>query len=217
MTADPDVTPVGFAATDAPGATVRRRRNPLWLLAAVLVGVTSLAGIAWFVAAQVGNGPDEGDTVARGRVAALDGRPTAAVRFTAAAGKYTVWLDTSGIGNSQTRDVVVAATACAARFADGRGTRFRGAAQGSSVTIGAQSTVGVLDAPAGEVAVTCAQTRFGRRRGFGRLRTERPFRVVAGDASVGWAPWAALFAGSFALFGVPWLVGRWHGGRLVAR
>jgi hypothetical protein len=37
VTCDPDVTPIGFAATDAPGALVRRHRNPLWLVLAVLL------------------------------------------------------------------------------------------------------------------------------------------------------------------------------------
>lgn len=217
MIADPDVTPVGFAATDAPGATLRRRRSPFWLLLAVLVTVASLAGIGWFVAEQAGNAPSDAEAVGTGRVAGLGGPATPVVTFTAQAGKHTVWLDTSGIARAGTRETIVAATTCGVRFADGGTARFRGARQGSSVTIGDRSTVGVFDAPAGAAAIACVQRPFGRFGGRFRLRNEHPFLVIPGDPSVGWAPWVAVFAGSFALFGVPWLVGRWRGGRLVRR
>lgn len=212
----PDVTPVGFAATDGPGAPLRRRRNPLWLLLAVLLVAAGAGGIGWFVAEQAG-GPGEDDAIARGTIAPLDAVATPIVRFRHDGGDLTVWLDADGIANSTARETIVAAVNCTTRHADGRNTSFRGAVQGSSVTIGGRSTIGAFSAPAGELAIACRQERFGRRRGFDRLRQERAFFVTPGSPDVGWATWVALFAGiPLLLLAVP-AYGRWRGGALRLR
>lgn len=217
MTPDPDVTPVGFAATDAPGAALRRRRNPLWLLLALLCLAAGLGGPAWFVAEQVGT-PGEDEAIARGRIAALDAPETPVVRFAHDGGELTVWLDHDGVStNSTVREQIVAATNCQAQVPGGRIERFRGAVQGSSVTIGSRSTVGVFSAPAGTVAVACRQEPFGRLRLRDRLREEHAFFVTPGAPSVGWAAWVAMFAGLPLLFAAFWAGSHWRAGRVGRR
>lgn len=214
---DRDVTPVGFAATDGPHARVRRTRNPLWLLVAIVLALGGLAGIGLFIASFVGTDV-RGDAVASGRIAALGGAATPGVVFVAPAeGRYTVWLSSKGVLNSLNRERIVAATNCSAAFARGGSTRFRGARQGSSVTLGSHSTVGVFTAPEGRVGVACHQEPFGRRRGRDVLRRERTFYVVPGDPGGGWEEWVALFAGIAALaLAVPARL-RWRQGSLRAR
>jgi hypothetical protein len=83
--------------------------------------------------------------VADGRVAALDGEDTPVVRF-----------------RSNNRETIVAATNCEARFAEGGSAGFRGARQGSAVTVGDRSTVGTFEAQAGDVALSCGRLPAGR-------------------------------------------------------
>ena len=194
MTPDPDVTPVGFAATDAPDALVRRHRNPFWRLLGVLLVLAGVAGIVWFVFDQIANAPDRDDAVATGRVAALGGTDTPSAQFRGE-GDYTVWLELGGVLSSGNRETIVAATNCAVRFANGGSARFRGARQGSSVTINDRSTVGTFDAPEGQVALVCRQLPFGRRGRRRLLDEERPFFVTAGKPGVGWESWVGLFGG----------------------
>lgn len=216
MTGDPDVTPVGFAATDAPAASVRRRRNPLWLVLAVLLAGLGCAGIVWFVVAQIGNVPGRDDAVAAGRVAALGGADTAVARFSGQ-GDYTVWLDLDGVTLSNNRELIVAATNCVATFEGGGSARFRGARQGASVTIGDRSTVGAFTAAAGEVVVGCRQLPFGRLGRRRALTAERSFFVTPGSPDVGWKPWVGLFGGiGLVILAVPtW--GRHRAGYLRPR
>ena len=216
MTPDPDVTPVGFAATDAPGALVRRRRSRVWLLVAVVFAGAGLAGIGWFVKEQLDNAPGRDEAVAAGRVAGLDGPDTPVVRFRGG-GDYTVWLTLDGVTLSNHRERIVAATNCAAEFADGGSVRFRGARQGSSVTVGDRSTVGTFEAPEGAVRLSCRQQPFGRRGRRGILREERPFFIAAGKPGVGWQLWLGMFTGIGLLVLAFPALGRFRAGRLQPR
>jgi len=216
VTPDPDFTPVGFAATDAPGAIVRRRRNPIWLALALVLAGGGLAGIVLFVAAQVGNAPGRDEAVADGTVAALGSTDTAAARFSGA-GDYTVWIETDGVSRSNNRDNVVAATNCDAAFESSGSAHFRGARQGASVTIEDRSTVGTFDAPGGAVAVSCRLRPFGRYGNRHLLSTERSFFVTPGRPGVASALWVGMFAGAFALFLVPFAWSRYRAGALRPR
>jgi hypothetical protein len=216
VTPDPDVTPVGFAATDGPPALVERRRNPLWLILAVVLALAGLLGIGWFIKEQAHNAPDRGEAVAEGRVAALDGEDTPIVRFRGD-GDYTVWLELDDVTLSNNRETIVAATNCAAALANGGSARFRGARQGSSVTIGDRSTVGTFKAPKGDVQLSCRQLPFGRRGRRGTLREERAFFVAPGKPGVGWQLWVGMFAGSALLIPAGLALGRFRSGSLRPR
>ena len=216
MTPDPDVTPVGFAATDAPGALVRRRRNPVWLALAILFAVGGIAGIVLFVAAQIDNAPGRDEAVATGRVAALDADDVPTASFSGE-GDYTVWLDLHGVSRSNRRETIVAATNCRAGFGNGGSADFRGARQGASVSIGSRSTVGTFDAPEGAVTLTCRQLPFGRYGNRHLLSRERSFFVTPGRPGVGFALWTGLFGGiGFLILALPAL-GRYRAGTLRPR
>ena len=129
------------------------------------------------------------------------------------AGPYTVWLDDGGVIDSGTRDNIVAAANCEATFADGTGTTFRGAIQGSSVQIGNMATVGTFDAPVGAAEVACHSERFGRRADRDQLRKERTFYVTPGSPGAGWMSWVGMFAGIPALIlGCMAIARGWMGG-----
>jgi hypothetical protein len=216
VTPDPDVTPVGFAATDAPGAIVRRRRNPVWLALAVLLTVAGLAGIALFIAKQIDNAPGRDQAVATGRIAALGDDDVPAARFTGG-GDYTVWVDMEGVSRSNRRETIVAATNCEAGFANGGSARFRGARQGASVTIGNRSTAGTFDAPEGAVALSCRLLPFGRYGNRYLLSQERSFFVTPGRPGVGFLLWVWMFAGiGFLILALP-AFGRYRAGTLRPR
>lgn len=216
MTPDRDVTPVGFAATEGPRALTRRRRNPLWLIVALACLAAGALGLGWFIKEQAENAPDRGEAVAEGRVAALDGADTPVARFDGD-GDYTVWLELGEVARSNRRETVVAATNCTAEFAAGGPARFRGARQGSSVTIGSRSTVGTFEAPSGEVRLSCRQLPFGRRGRRGILREERDFFVVPGKPGVGWQLWVGMFGGIALLIPAGLAFGRFRSGSLRPR
>jgi hypothetical protein len=139
-----DVTPVGW-----PSGETRRKRGPLRILIglALLVGgaVAVVIGISGAVTAR---SAIEDDAVARAPL----GQPTS---FRADAGqKYTVYVIFSDgvFSNSDRQDAIISRTACETSS----GASFRGAFQGSSVTLGSASTVGRFTAPGGEVSVNCA-------------------------------------------------------------
>ncbi|HEX6388583.1 MAG TPA: hypothetical protein VFZ89_04025 [Solirubrobacteraceae bacterium] len=214
---DPDVTRVGFAATEGPNALVRRHRNPVWGLLCVVLVVGGLAGIVAAIL-DFSDADVEGDAIARGRVGALDGPETPAVRFTAPERRqYTLWLNTDGVSISERRENVVAATNCAVGYADGGSKRFRGAIQGSSVTLGDHSTVGTFTAPAGTVAISCRQLPFGHYRTRSWLREEHPLLVVAGAPPGDLTSWLLLFGGIGALLLAVLPGSRWLGGSLRRR
>ena len=213
MTPNPDFTPVGFAATDAPEAIVRRRRNPVWLVVAVLLACAGVAGIVLFVAAQLDNAPGRDEAVASGRIAALDDEEPSPVRFDGE-GAYTVWLDTDGVVRSNRRETIVAATNCVALFENGNSARFRGGRQGSNVTIGDQSTIGTFDAPDEAIELSCRLLPFGRYGNRFLLRNERPFFVTPGRPGVRSAIWVGMFGGAFLLILAPLAWGRYRAGML---
>ncbi|MBP8209587.1 MAG: hypothetical protein KAY11_08475 [Ilumatobacteraceae bacterium] len=216
---NPDVSPVGFAATDHPHSPLERRRGVWWLLAGGLLVAGGLAGVVLFVWQVVAPGSDPtDDAVAGGQVAGLSAPPTPAAMFTVeAAGTYTVWIDTGGTINSSTRDAIVAAANCAATFSDGVTKSFRGAVQGSSVVAGDLATVGTFDAPAGPAAVVCRSERFGPRAVLDQLEKERRFFVTSGPPDSDWVPFVALFAGLPALILGAMALGRGWVGSLRRR
>lgn len=215
MTPNPDYTPVGFAATDAPGAIVRRRRNPLWLALAVVLAAGGIAGIALFVVAQIDHAPGPDEAIATGRVAAIGG-DAPLVRFSGE-GDYTAWIEMDGVSRSNRRETIVSATNCAASFENGGSARFRGARQGASVSIGDRATVGTFEAPRGSVALSCRQLPFGRFGNRRLLSRERSFYVTAGRPGVGFAQWAGMFGGSVGLLLAPLALGRYRAGTLRRR
>jgi hypothetical protein len=212
-----DVSPVGFAATEGPAAPLRRRRNPFWLALGLVLVLGAVGLVGGLIVRLAGAAPGDGEEVASGTVAALDGAATAAVTFTSAGSDYTVWLDHGGILNDDVSENVVAATNCAAQLPGGGEARFRGAIQGHSVTIDNQSTVGTFRAPAGDVTIACAQAPFGNYRTRGRLREQHPFVVAPGRPPAGWWTIAAITAGILGIGGGLASLARWRGGRVVAR
>jgi hypothetical protein len=213
---NPDFTPVGFAATDAPEAIVRRRRNPVWLILAILLAAAGVGGPVWFVVAQFDNAPGRDEAVADGTIAAIDESEGSPVRF-AGEGDYTVWLDADGVVRSNKRETIVSATNCEALFENGDSARFRGARQGASVTIGNRATIGTFDAPAGAVELSCRLLPFGRYGNRFLLRNDRPFFVTPGNPSVGFLPWVGMFGGIVALILSVMTFGRYRAGTLRPR
>jgi hypothetical protein len=198
---NPDVSPVGFAATDHPHSTLERRRGVGWLLLGGVLVVGGLAGVVLFVWQMVAPTSDPSDdAVAAGRVAGLSAPAAAAATFAVGeAGQYTVWIDTGGAISSVARDAIIGAANCEATLADGTTTSFRGAVQGSSVVTGDFGTIGTFDAPAGATAVACRSELFGPRAVRDQLEKERDFYVTPGPPDSGWVPFVALFAGIPAL------------------
>ena len=212
---NPDISPVGFAATDHPRSPLERDRGVLWIVLGAALVFVGIAGIGSFIWQMVDPGSDKkDDAVARGTVAGLLDAPTPAATFVVeAAGPFTVWLDDGGVLDSGTRDNIVAAANCEAIFADGTSTSFRGAIQGSSVQIGNMATVGTFDAPEGPAAVACHSERFGRRADRDQLEKQRDFYVVPGSPGVGWLSWVGMFAGIPALIlGFMAIARGWTGG-----
>ena len=157
--------------------------------AGVVVGLLLvLGGIAATIAGIAGAvdsfGAIEDDAVGRATVRAGEVRDT--VTFEVPPGDrrhYTVWVLFDGLtSNSDIRELAVRDTGCAAVLPDGVETRFRGARQGTSVTIGDASTVGHFSSQPGRVEVRCAYIT-------GTLRSERqrpdalPYVVSPGKPS----------------------------------
>jgi hypothetical protein len=183
------------------------------ILGGVLI-VAGIAGVVLFVWQFVDPTSDPADdAVANGQVAGLFAAPTPAVSFTVGVGgPYTVWVDTGGSTNVDTRDTIVAAVNCEATFADGPSTSFRGAVQGSSVVVGDIATIGTFQAPEGVATVACHSERFGRRALRDQLAEERDFFVTPGSPDGHWLPFVALLAGISALIlGVMALGRGWMG------
>jgi hypothetical protein len=208
-----DVEHAGWAV-GGPGSRLRRRRNPLLgLLAVVLLagGVGAAAVGVYRLATEAG--PAQERVVARGTVAALDGPPAPAASFEAAgAERLTVWLVAGGASN--VRDTVVAGTACEIARADGSAALIRGSRQGTSVQTDGHATIGAVTSAAGVNAIACRHVPFGRRGGRWRLGRERPFIVERGTPGDGLGGMWPLFGGlAAALLAVP--VGlRWRAGSL---
>lgn len=198
---NPDISPVGFAATDHPHSPLERRRGIGWLLLGGVLFLGGCAGVALFVWHMVAPSSDRSDdAVATGQIAGLSALPTAAATFTVQAeGAYTVWIDTAGTISSTTRDAIVAAANCDVMLSDGTRKSFRGAVQRSSVVDGDIATIGTFDAPAGLAAVSCRSETFGSRSVRDQLEKEREFFVTVGPPATDWVPFVAMFAGIPAL------------------
>lgn len=210
---DPDVEHAGWAV-DAPGSRLRRTRNPLLGLLAVLLLVGGIGAAAvGIVRLATEAGPDEARVLARGTVAALDGPATSPVTFTTdPAEEITVWLRAGGLSN--VRETVVAGTTCDLLRADGTTARIRGSRQGSSVQTDDHATIGATRSGAGVNAIACRHVPFGRVGRRGRLRRERPYIVERGNPGDGLRGMWLLFPGIGAtVLGVP-VAQRWRAGRL---
>ena len=211
----PDVEHAGWAV-GGPGSRLRRRRNPLLgVVALVLLVGGTVAAVTGIVRVATEVGPADERIVARGTVAALDGPATPAVTFkTAGAEKLTVWLRAGGLSN--VRETVVAGTACDIVLANETTAQIRGSRQGTSVETDHHATIGAFTSSPGRTAVTCAHVPFGRLRGRGRLREERPFIVERGSPGDGLGGLWPLFGGIAAIvLGVP-AASRWRTGSLKA-
>ena len=208
----PDVEHAGWAV-GGPGSRLRRRRNPLLgLLALVLLVGGTVAAVAGSCVSRRRRPGRR--VVARGTVAALDGPATPAVAFATPLGTFTVWLRAGGLGN--VRETVVAGTACDIVRANETTAQIRGSRQGTSVETDHHATIGQFTAPAGRNAVACAHVPFGRLRTRGRLREERPFIVERGSPGDGLGGLWLLFGGIAAIvLGVP-AAARWRLGSLKA-
>lgn len=191
---DPDVTPVGGRpgerAGEAPGpappggdpfGSRPTRRRPGWIrviAGALLISGGVAVGVVGVARAIESGAAIEGDAVARGEV--REDREQRAVAFTVPAGDrrdYTVYLLLRGrAGDENRRDLTVRDTACVARMPDGVETRFRGARQDASTTIGDATSVGHFSSQPGRVAVVCAYTTG--TRSSRRIRPQRAEYVV---------------------------------------
>jgi len=211
----PDVEHAGWAV-GGPGSRLRRRRNPLLgLLALVLLLGGTVAAVTGIVRVATDAGPADERIVARGTVAALDGPATEAVTFTAAGAEtFTVWLRAGGLSN--VRDTVVAGTACELVRGNETTAQIRGSRQGMSVQTDRHATIGALTSSAGRNTVTCAHVPFGRVRTRGRLREQRPFVVERGSPGDGLGGLLLLFPGILAIVLGVLAALRWRVGSLKA-
>jgi hypothetical protein len=212
------VQPVGWV-TDLPSGTIRRKRSPVRLaIAGVLLGAAAVGMATSILGLIETSGPSDEDTVAEGVVGALGGDGGTSATFTAGgADPFTVWIDTDGIFEENRRDNVVAATYCLAHLPGGGDDEadFQGNRQGTSVTIGDESTVGWFTAAEGQVEIACEQRPFGQRQTRDWLDDEHRFLVVRGKPS---APWSDIVVLTLSVgVGVlgAMLLARWHRGRIV--
>jgi hypothetical protein len=209
-----DVEHAGWAV-GGPGSRLRRRRNPvLGVLAVVLLAGGAVLSAIGIVRLATEAGPADDRVIARGTVAALDARATAPATFSAAGGEtVTVWLRAGGLSN--VRETVVAGTECIVT-GDGATARIRGSRQGTAVETENYATIGALRPPSGTNTISCRHVPFGRLRGRGRLRVQRPFVVERGSPADGLGGLWPLFGGVAAIVaGVP-LALRWRAGSLRA-
>jgi len=214
---NPDIQAVGWV-TDRPGATVRRRRSPFLLGLGVLLGLAAAVGSAVSIVDLVRtSGFDQEDVVAEGVVAALgdEGGGEPATFTAGGADPFTIWIQTDGIDESNERENVIAATACAADLAGGGRPDFQGNRQGSAVTIEDDSTVGWFTAAEGEVTVRCHQEPFGQARTRGWLEDEHGFVVARGKPAAPWGSFAVLSGAIVLLLLAIAVLTRWGRGRLV--
>jgi hypothetical protein len=208
-----DVEHAGWAV-GGPGSQLRRRRNPLLgLLALVLIAGGTVAAIVGIVRLAGEAGPSDERVVARGTVAALGGAPAPAARFmTGQPEQLTIWLRAGGLSN--VRDTVVAGTACRIVRANESAAVIRGSRQGTSVQTDDYATIGETTSTEGTNAIECAHVPFGPGGRRGALMEERPFVVELGSPGDGLRGLWLLFPGiAAALLGIPVAI-RWRAGSL---
>ena len=175
-----------------PFGSRRSARGPGWVrivsgVLLVLAGVaTTVAGIVTAVGA---GRAIEDDAV--GRATVRSGEVRDVVRLTVPDGerrRYTVYLLFDGVeSNSTVQELMVRDTGCAATLPDGVETRFRGARQGVSATLGDASSVGHFSSQPGAVRVRCAYISGTRHSERARAETV-PYVVTPGtpgDATSG--------------------------------
>jgi hypothetical protein len=207
-----DVEHAGWAV-GGPGSRLRRRRNPVLGLIAVLL----LAGGAVAVAVGIFRlateaGPAQEGILARGTVAALEGATAPPVEVESPGGAATVWLNLGGLSN--VRASIVAGTECEAVRPDGSRETIRGNRQGAAVATDNYETIGDAALGDGRNLVSCRHVPFGRIRTRGRLRREHAFVVERGSPGDGLGGLWLLFGGSAAIvLGVPAAM-RWRAGTL---
>lgn len=194
-----DVTPVGTAEG------IRWTRGWVRIVLGALTAAIGTAALAAGIVHTVQEGSRARDeAVARGTVG---GPPV-----TVPAGDHTVWLDLD-TNDEHERDLTVRDTACAAGDLDD--VDFRGARQGSSVTIGDLSTVGTFTAPARGTTMRCAYTA-GTRRSQRQRFAAPAFLVAPGRPSGATTGVLVIVGGAFALVAGILLIA-WGAGRRARR
>jgi hypothetical protein len=141
----------------------------------------------------------DANAVARGTIRA--GEPGRPLAFRVPPGerrRYTVYLLFGGVeSNSTVQELAVRDTGCLARMPDGVLTRFRGARQTLSETIGDAASVGTFSSQPGPVAIVCrytSGTRGSQRRRPGAV----PYLVTAGGQSLASGGMLAIGGGVLA-------------------
>jgi hypothetical protein len=208
-----DVEHAGWAI-GGPGSRLRRRRNPLLGLIALLLlaGGTVVAALG-IVRLASEAGPAQDRILARGSVAALEGGPAAPASFESSGAPATVWLNLGGLSN--VRETIVAGTECELVRPDRSRQRIRGSRQGTSVATDHFETIGELTLGAGRNLVSCQHVPFGRVTRRDRLREDHTFVVERGSPGDGLGGLWILFGGAAAIvLGVPAAM-RWRAGTLV--
>ncbi len=210
----PDVRHAGWAI-GGPGSRLRRRRNPVWLVLALVIGIVGAVAAAYGIAGLVsGTAPGSDEIVGEGMVAPLGGAPAAGARFTAPDGTaHTIWLRVDGM-DSRARDTIVASVVCTVERPGRAPSQVRGSRQMNAAVVGDLATVGGFTAGGGENVVACRHEVFGQLRLRDRLRTAHPFVVAPGDPSAGILAFAFLFGGLAAIAGAGVLGVFWHRGRV---
>lgn len=189
---DPDVTPVGgtpggrapqpgasgWPGGDDPFGSRPAPRRPgllMLVLGALLLGAGAALAVVGLVRTIESAKSVQDDAVIRGEVRD-DAEAGRAGAFSVPGGgrrDYTVYLILKGVQAEENRaDLTVRDTACVAEMPDGVQTRFRGARQGASTTIGSAHSVGHFSSLPGRVVVYCGYTR-----GSITSRRVRPERV----------------------------------------
>lgn len=203
-------------APSGPGRPPKPRHRGGWVCAALglallVTGVVLLVG--GISEAVRSHDRIEDDAVGRGTVRASDASPASFVVPAGGRRDYTVYLRTAG-GGSDGDDPVVAATSCEATLPNEDRTRFSGARQGVSVTLGSLASVGHFSSSPGRVRVRCVLGSTVRSTAFRSDAAE--FFVTPGRPSFTGSGILAIIGGVFAILagigitgaGIVWAVVR---------
>ena len=197
--------------------TVRRRG---WLR--VALGAALLAGCVALAISGISGAVDsreelEEDAVGHGTVREGLGEPVPFVVPEGERREYSVYLLFGGIeSNSDVQELAVRDTGCVAHLPDGAQTRFRGARQDVSTTIGSASSVGHFSSQPGAVFVRCGYVS-GAVGSESRRPGAVPYIVTPGSPGEVGAHVLAIIGGVFgAIGGGALLLWGWHGRRVPA-